>query len=100
MGGSLDLSGTPITALPDGLTVGGYLYLSGDQWAKISFADLQKFAAPWFLDSLSVEDIGRVTGWCEDGIREAMDAIGLGAGGDAEEYPAPMFTPPYVVPRM
>ena len=29
MGGSLDLSGTQITALPDGLTVGGSLDLSG-----------------------------------------------------------------------
>ena len=29
MGGSLDLSGTGITALPDNLTVGGYLDLSG-----------------------------------------------------------------------
>ena len=28
-GGSLDLSGTNITALPDNLTVGGYLYLRG-----------------------------------------------------------------------
>ncbi|MEZ5674316.1 MAG: hypothetical protein R3D81_03415 [Thalassovita sp.] len=28
-GGSLDLSGTAITALPDGLSVGGGLYLSG-----------------------------------------------------------------------
>ncbi len=28
-GGSLDLSGTGITALPDNLTVGGYLDLSG-----------------------------------------------------------------------
>ena len=31
MGGSLDLSGTQITALPDGLTVGGSLDLSGTQ---------------------------------------------------------------------
>ena len=29
VGGSLDLRGTPITALPEGLTVGGSLYLSG-----------------------------------------------------------------------
>jgi hypothetical protein len=29
VGGSLDLSGTGVTALPDGLTVGGYLDLSG-----------------------------------------------------------------------
>ena len=29
VGGSLDLSGTPITSLPDNLTVGGWLYLSG-----------------------------------------------------------------------
>ena len=29
MGGSLDLSGTPIAALPENLTVGGSLYLSG-----------------------------------------------------------------------
>jgi len=28
-GGSLDLSGTNITSLPEGLTVGGWLYLSG-----------------------------------------------------------------------
>ena len=27
--GSLDLRNTPITSLPDGLTVGGYLYLEG-----------------------------------------------------------------------
>ena len=31
LGGSLDLSGTQITALPDNLTVGGSLYLSGTQ---------------------------------------------------------------------
>ena len=30
-GGRLDLSGTPITALPEGLTVGGWLDLSGTQ---------------------------------------------------------------------
>ena len=29
IGGSLDLRGTGITALPDGLTVGGYLDLEG-----------------------------------------------------------------------
>ena len=31
VGGSLDLRGTQITALPEGLTVGGLLYLSGTQ---------------------------------------------------------------------
>ncbi|MBQ8216454.1 MAG: hypothetical protein IJZ91_00680, partial [Oscillospiraceae bacterium] len=31
VGGSLDLRGTQITALPDNLTVGGWLYLSGTQ---------------------------------------------------------------------
>jgi len=31
VGGGLDLSGTKITALPDGLTVGGSLYLSGTE---------------------------------------------------------------------
>ena len=30
-GGWLDLSGTPITSLPDNLTVGGSLYLRGTQ---------------------------------------------------------------------
>ena len=35
-GGSLDLSGTGVTALPDGLTVGGSLYLRGTGIKKTS----------------------------------------------------------------
>ena len=35
IGGSLDLSGTGITSLPDNLAVGGYLYLSGTGIKKV-----------------------------------------------------------------
>ena len=41
-------------------------------------------AAPWFADSLVVDDIHRSTGWCEDGIREAMCQLGL--ADDDDEY--------------
>ena len=86
VGGSLDLRGTQITALPDGLTVGEYLYLRGTQWASIAFSDVKKFAAPWFAGTLVIKDIGRATGWCKNGIREAMGAIGLESHDDVEEY--------------
>lgn len=41
-GGWLDLSGTPITALPDTLTVGGSLYLSGTQITAAEKAKVKK----------------------------------------------------------
>jgi len=84
--GSLDLRGTQITALPDGLTVGGSLYLRGTQWAQVDFTILQKFAAPWFAETLIVDDIHSATGWCDDGIREAMGAIGLERDDDVTTY--------------
>ena len=86
VGGYLDLRGTQITALPDGLTVGGSLYLRGTQWAQVDFTIPQKFAAPWFAEMLIVDDIHSATGWCEDGIREAMGALGLECGDDVTSY--------------
>ncbi len=86
VGGDLYLSGTQITALPDGLTVGGGLYLSGTQWSQVDFAIIQKFAAPWFTETLLVDAIHGATGWCEAGIREAMGAIGMEHDDDAESY--------------
>ena len=41
LGGSLDLSGTQITALPDNLTVGGSLYLNGAQMTIRNIKRLQ-----------------------------------------------------------
>ena len=84
--GSLDLSGTQITALPDGLTVGGSLDLSGMQWAQADLSVLRKFASPWFAETLRVDAIHIATGWCKDGIREAMGAIGLKRDDDVESY--------------
>ena len=84
IGGSLCLSGTQITTLPDGLTVGGSLDLRGAQWSVMPEWVLRKFAAPWFADSLVVGDVGSATGWCDDGIREAMGQLGL--ADDAGEY--------------
>jgi hypothetical protein len=86
VGGALDLRGTAITSLAEGLTVGGYLNLSGEQWTKVAFSDLQKFAAPWFAETLLVDDIGIVTGWCDDGIRAAMGALDLESDDDTTEY--------------
>ena len=84
VGGSLDLRGTQITTLPDGLTVGGSLYLRGTQWSVMPEWVLRKFAAPWFADSLVVDDIGDAANWCDSGIREAMGQLGL--ADDADEY--------------
>ena len=84
VGGYLDLRGTQITSLPDGLTVGGSLDLSGTQWSVMPEWVLRKFAAPWFADSLVVDVIGGATGWCDDGIREPMGQLGL--ADDADEY--------------
>jgi hypothetical protein len=86
VGGSLYLGGTAITSLPEGLTVGGSLYLNGEQWTKAPFSILQKFAAPWFAETLMVDDIGAATSWCDDGIREAMGALGLECDDDVTEY--------------
>lgn len=41
-------------------------------------------AAPWFADSLVVDDVGGATNWCDDGIREAIGQLGL--ADDADEY--------------
>ena len=41
-------------------------------------------ASPWFADSLVVDGIVGATGWCEDGIHEAMGKLGL--ADDADEY--------------
>jgi hypothetical protein len=66
--------------------VGGSLYLSGQQWASLAFDLIQKFAAPWFSETLVVDDINSATGWCNDGIREAMGALGLECDDDVTEY--------------
>ena len=42
VGGSLFLGGTPITSLPDGLTVGGNLYLNGTPLAKLSHEEIRR----------------------------------------------------------
>lgn len=66
--------------------MGGFLDLRGTQWASVAFSDLQKFAVPWFADALVVDDINRMNGWCPDGIREAMGALGLDCDDDVERY--------------
>ena len=62
-----------------------------EPWAALEYASalltperFRAVAAPWFADSLVVDDIGGATNWCDDGIREAMGQLGL--ADDADEY--------------
>ena len=62
-----------------------------EPWAALQYASalltperFRSVAAPWFAESLVVDDISSATGWCDEGIREAMGQIGL--ADDADEY--------------
>jgi hypothetical protein len=86
VGGYLYLRGCDLNGITLPTSVGCYLYLSGTQWAQVDFAILQKFAAPWFAETLVVDNINIATGWCKDGIREAIGDLGLKCDNDTESY--------------
>jgi uncharacterized protein YjbI with pentapeptide repeats len=86
VGGFLDLGGCDLKGIKLPTSVGGSLDLSGEQWASLAFDLIQRFAAPWFADTLVVDDIHSATGWCKGGIRKAMGALGLECGDDVTEY--------------
>lgn len=60
-GGSLDLSGTQITTLPEGLTVGDSLYLSGTQITSTSASRVKRLQNGDYVDRRYVYADGILT---------------------------------------